>query len=131
MSSKMKVLIADDARSMREVLRAMVRNVTRDQVEVAEVEDGAEAVGRCRRSSFDLVFLDHNMPKMSGIDAAKEIRALEPPPYVVMVTAEHDRAHVTAALQAGVNDFLAKPIAQEGVERALRRYLNAFRSMPA
>ncbi len=130
MAGKMKVLIADDARSMREVLRAMVRDVTRDQVEVSEVEDGAEAVARCRRFNHDLVFLDHNMPRMKGIDAAREIRAMADPPYVVMVTAEHDRAHVTAALQAGVNDFLAKPISQDGVERALRRYLDAYRASP-
>jgi len=86
--------------------------------------DGREAVDRMRSSRYDLVFLDWHTPRLDGLSAAREIRAQEAPgqrtPLVALTAIATDGAR-EQCLDAGMDDFLTKPIVQTDLERVLAR----------
>ena len=116
----MRVLVADDNASAREILGDMLRGLG---FNVSAVESGAAAVQAVRSAStdhpFTTVFVDWKMPGMDGMQAAREIRALPDAPNVMMVTA-FGRDDVRAeAERAGVASFLVKPVSQSSLVDAL------------
>jgi DNA-binding response OmpR family regulator len=109
---KLKALIADDSRVFRRVLAGTLRDKCGFQ-EVAEAENGREAVQLAALQEFDLILLDWNMPEMQGIDALREIRASGSDMPIVMVTSEKEGARVVEALDAGANNYIIKPFEPE------------------
>ncbi|MDR2123794.1 MAG: response regulator [Desulfovibrio sp.] len=95
--------------------------------EVDTSESGAEAVERVRNGDYDLVFMDHMMPELDGIDATRLIRALPGEKYarlpVVALTANVVGDVRSMFLHGGMNDFLAKPIAVRELELILQQWL--------
>lgn len=121
-------VIADDEPLMREQLRARLRDVWPELEIVGEARNGIEAVERTAAVWPDLVFLDIRMPGKNGVEAAREIAALEPPegrplPEIVFVTAFDQYA--IEAFEQGVVDYVLKPAERERlrvtVERIRRR----------
>lgn len=102
-----RVLIVDDAAFMREMLRDILSEAGYEVV--AEAADGDQAVASFRECSPDLVTLDIVMPRKSGLEALKEIRALDPGACVVMCSALGQEALVMEALEGGARDFIVKP----------------------
>lgn len=105
----MRILIADDDITSRTVLAGVLRN---EGHEVKTVVDGAEALRvLLTPGSPDLVILDWMMPEMDGPEVVRRVRAIETerPPYILMVTARGEKADIIAGLDAGANDYLAKP----------------------
>ena len=101
-----RILIAEDETIIRLDLRAMVE---RAGFEVcAEARDGEEAVALARSAGPDLALLDVKMPKLDGIDAARQILDERPIP-IVMVTAYGEQKLVSRAVEAGVFGYLIKP----------------------
>jgi CheY-like chemotaxis protein len=84
---------------------------------------GAEAVLACAQSTFDVVFMDVQMPVMGGIEAARRIREAgrERPPWIVALTANAFAENERACREAGMNDFLSKPFTLEKLAETLRR----------
>ncbi|HEX2547490.1 MAG TPA: SpoIIE family protein phosphatase [Ramlibacter sp.] len=74
--------------------------------------DGESALARIRAGGFNLVVTDRNMPGMDGVELARAIRSLSSSSYVysIMLTASRDEASLVAAMEAGVDDFVAKPL---------------------
>jgi two-component system chemotaxis response regulator CheY len=105
----MKILVADDFSTMRRIIRNILKQLGFKNVE--EVEDGAVALERLLQEDFDFVITDWNMPKMTGLDLLKAIRANEKLKdiKVLLVTAESDKENIIHAAQAGVNDYVVKP----------------------
>jgi two-component system chemotaxis response regulator CheY len=105
----MKILVADDFSTMRRIIRNILKQLGFKNVE--EVEDGAVALERLLQEDFDFVITDWNMPKMTGLDLLKAIRANEKLKdiKVLLVTAESDKENIIQAAQAGVNDYVVKP----------------------
>ena len=103
----MKALVVDDSAVMRKVLiGALSRaNIT----DVDQAADGVEAVAAVRKTEYNLVLMDWNMPNMLGIDAVKEIRAGGSSVPIIMVTTEAERSRVIDALKAGANNYIIKP----------------------
>ncbi|MEM6784759.1 MAG: LytTR family DNA-binding domain-containing protein [Bacteroidota bacterium] len=87
---------------------------------VAEARDGMEAMAALRGGGIDAVFLDLEMPKLTGFEM---LRALPAPPLVVVVTAYSDRA--VEGFDVGVVDYLVKPVARERFAKAAARLLSA------
>ncbi len=117
-----RVLIADDARFMREMIREIIEP---DGFEVVgEAADGDQVVEEYRRLEPDLVTMDVVMPKRTGIEAVKEIRTFAPDARIVMVSALGQEAMVMEALQAGALDYVVKPFKAEGVRSTLRKALD-------
>ncbi|WP_113810901.1 PAS domain S-box protein [Blastococcus sp. TBT05-19] len=105
-----RVLVADDSETNLMVASALLGSIGAD---VVTVEDGDEAVAAVRREHFDLVLLDNQMPRMSGIQAATAIRALPGPAgatRLVALTASTGEDQRAAFEAAGVQGFLSKPV---------------------
>jgi two-component system chemotaxis response regulator CheY len=114
-----RVLIADDAAFMREMLRDILRDS--DFEVVGEAANGDEAVSSYRELNPDLLTLDIVMPGKSGLDALREILSHDPTACVVMCSALGQEALVMEALESGARDFVVKPFKPEQVIGALTK----------
>jgi diguanylate cyclase (GGDEF)-like protein len=114
------VLIVDDDRNFRNLVRSLLDS---DRYVIHEAGDGWEAVFQARRHQPDLVLLDMAMPKMDGLDALPNIRAVSPACLVLAVSSADDQGLVTAATRRGADGFLDKvrdlPQLDDQVELAL------------
>ena len=110
----MKVLIADDERLSRRALRAHLEELPGVRV-VAECADGGTTLAAIEREEPDLVFLDIEMPRLSGFEVLA--RLPEPRPGVVFVTAYDE--HAIRAFEVRALDYLLKPFDRERVRRAV------------
>ena len=112
-----RVLIADDAAYMREMLRDILTSGGYDIV--AEASDGEEAVSAYREHTPDLVTLDIVMPRKSGLEALREILAVDPGACVVMCSALGQDALVRDMLKAGARGYVVKPFKPDQVLEAI------------
>jgi CheY-like chemotaxis protein len=106
----LRVLLAEDNPVNALIARTIL---TRAGATVHSVSDGEEAVAAAKAASYDLIFLDLRMPRLDGKAAARRIRALAVQgrrPRLIALTADAGEAERRAALDAGMDDFLAKPI---------------------
>ncbi len=116
-----RVLIADDASFMRQMIREIIEA---DDFEViGEASDGVEAVDRFKELQPDIVTMDIVMPRRSGIDAVRKILKLDPGARVVMCSALGQESLVAEALQAGASDFIVKPFKPDSVLETLRKVM--------
>ena len=108
-------LVVDDSSVIRKVARRILEGL---DFQIAEAENGEEAVENCRRQMPDAILLDWNMPKMDGYDFLRVLRRLPggDRPKVVFCTTENDVAHIARALHAGANEYIMKPFDKEIVE---------------
>ncbi len=108
-------LIVDDSSVIRKVARRILEGL---DFQIAEAENGEEAVEACGREMPDAILLDWNMPKMDGYDFLRTLRRLPggDKPRVVFCTTENDVAHIARALHAGANEYIMKPFDKDIVE---------------
>jgi len=119
----MKILVVDDFSTMRRIVRNLLVELGFSGPLIQEAVDGENAIAMLRRTRFDLVVTDWNMPNMSGIDLLRAIRSeesLKGMP-VLMVTAENNRDQIIAAAQAGVNSYIVKPFTAATLQEKLTR----------
>ena len=116
-----RILIADDAAFMR----VMIRNIlTQNGHEVVgEAANGDEAVERYAELRPDVVTMDITMPDKDGIEALKEIIAVDPAAKVVMCSALGQEAKVIESIRSGAKDFVVKPFQHERVLNAVTKAL--------
>jgi len=120
MNTSARVLIVDDSRVLRTHLRIMMQAMGWT---CEEAESGISALDRIAHNpDFDLLLLDVNMPKMSGMECLRTIHNMANPPRmkVMMVTTESDFPLVTEALTNGSDEFLMKPFTREILVDKLR-----------
>lgn len=115
-----KVLLVDDTAFMR--LR-QAKVLTENGYEVAQAENGHDAVAKYVDWQPDAVLLDLSMPQMDGLAALKAIRKLDPDARVAVVSAPGQQAVVMEALRAGARDFVLKPFRAACVLTAVRKLL--------
>jgi two-component system LytT family response regulator len=115
---KLKVFVADDDAGMRLVLRSIIESTEGTEL-VGEAADGSDAVRRCADLKPDVVFLDVEMPGISGVDAAKQIAALLPECALVFATAHSE--YMPDAFEFYAFDYLVKPFRTDRVRQTLRR----------
>lgn len=107
---KKKVLIVDDEPSVGELLRDFFGRFQHGhQYEISTARDGAEALMLLLRQDFDLVLLDMNMPRLSGLALLKEMRGLRIKVPVLIVTGNQDAKVAADAISAGVLAYVPKP----------------------
>jgi two-component system chemotaxis response regulator CheY len=116
-----RILVADDAAFMRQMIREIVEAEGHEVV--AEASDGVEAVEQFKAHHPDLVTMDIVMPRRSGIDAVKGILELDSTACVVMCSALGQETLVTEALQAGARDFIVKPFKPDSVVKTVNKAL--------
>jgi DNA-binding NtrC family response regulator len=117
-SSPTKVLIVDDSSSVRQIVQKILQGSVFN-CEIAEAGNGETALTLARSTPFDVVFLDCNMPGMSGIATMKRLALIEPSLKVVMISAEHNATSENQALDGGACAFLHKPFNSQDVDQVL------------
>ncbi len=100
-----RILVADDEEKIREVIKEYAQF---EGYEVAEAENGMEAVEMCRMNDFDAVVLDVMMPKLDGFSACKEIKKLKDIP-VLMLSARGEEYDKLFGFEIGIDDYVVKP----------------------
>ena len=118
---KARVLIADDASFMRQMIREIIEPEGYEVV--GEATNGMEAVALYLELQPDLVTMDIVMPKRSGIEAVRGILAEDPRAQVVMCSALGQETLVMEALHAGAKNFIVKPFKPDAVLSTLDRLL--------
>ena len=116
-----KVLVADDSGVMRKIIIRALNSC--GVTEVVEAADGVEAVAKFKEHGADLVMTDWNMPNKSGLEVVQDIRASGSDVPIIMITTESEASSVKDAIQAGVNDYLAKPFDSELLRRKIDKFV--------
>jgi DNA-binding NarL/FixJ family response regulator len=116
---KTKILLADDHVVVRDGLR-MVLDAAPDLEVVAEADDGAEAVDRALAEEVDLVILDVSMPRMTGLQAAREIARRKPELRILMLSMHENEQYLFEALKAGASGYVLKSVANRDLIEACR-----------
>jgi two-component system, LytTR family, response regulator AlgR len=116
--TRLRALVVDDEPPARARLGALLREL--DQVEVVgEARDAAEALRQLVLLAPELLYLDVNMPGMSGLELARHLARLDDPPAIIFTTA-HDE-HAMEAFEAEAVGYLLKPIRKEKLAAATER----------
>jgi CheY-like chemotaxis protein len=118
----LRVLVVDDNPVNRMVASRMLAKLGH---RVVDVESGAEALCRLRETAFDAVFMDVQMPDMDGLTATRALRQLPGPAsatVVIGLTANALPGDRDAVLEAGMDDYLAKPVRLQDLQAALGRW---------
>jgi len=123
MDTSIKVLIVDDFATMRRILKNILKQLGFKNL--VEADDGTTAWDVLENQTIDLIISDWNMPKMTGLDLLKKVRAdsrYARKPFL-MVTAEAQKQNVIEAVQAGVSNYVVKPFTAEAISDKLEKIL--------
>jgi DNA-binding NarL/FixJ family response regulator len=118
-ASTTRVLLADDHHVVRHGLRLLI-DAEPDLTVVAEAGDGIEAVRAALRTEVDLAILDVSMPRMTGINATREILAARPDVRVLMLSMHDSTEYLFEALRAGASGYVLKSGADRDLVEACR-----------
>jgi DNA-binding NarL/FixJ family response regulator len=116
---KTRILLADDHAVVRRGLR-MVLDAEPDMEVVAEVGDGAEAVKRGLRDDVDLAVVDISMPRMTGLQAARELHSRRPKLRILMLSMHENERYLYEALKAGASGYVLKTVVDRDLVEAVR-----------
>lgn len=116
-----RILIADDEPLIRTDLKEMLEGMGHEVV--AEARDGREALDLAARKKPDILILDIKMPRLSGLEAAKEVADRYP---VIILTAYSERDLIRLAQDAGVMSYLTKPFREENLSPAIELSVTHF-----
>jgi DNA-binding NarL/FixJ family response regulator len=119
MTSPVRVVIADDEPLIRAGLQAIFEGAGGIEV-VAVAATGEEAVAATRRHRPDVVLADIQMPRLDGLDAARQILAMTPAPKVIMLTTFDLDEYLYQAMRAGASGFLVKDTPRDQLVAAVR-----------
>ena len=113
-------LVVDDSKVIRKVARHILETLS---FEVAEAEDGQQALIHCEATPPDAVLLDWNMPVMSGMEFLQALgrsNVIARRPKVVFCTTENGIAHIKAAIEAGADEYVMKPFDRDTLASKLQ-----------
>ncbi|MDD2754252.1 MAG: PAS domain S-box protein [Methanothrix sp.] len=124
---KIRILVAEDNPVNQKVAQAMLKKMG---LLADVVANGLEAVDALQTNPYDLVLMDCHMPKMDGFEATRVIRqegskAQNPGVPIIAMTAATMQGDREKCIQAGMNEFIAKPVQQKELEKILTRWLAA------
>ena len=119
---KHRILLVEDHTLLREGLRTMLASCADFDV-VGEAGDGLEAIAQARRLEPDLVIMDLSMPKMSGLEALREITRQHPGIKALALTMHNTEEHLRDALRAGAAGYALKTVTHAELLAAVRSVL--------
>lgn len=116
------ILVVDDNDMNRKVFKSLLK---RTGVRITEADSGMKCLSLAENKHFDMIFLDHMMPVMDGIETFHRLRELEDcvRTPIIALTANAVSGARERYLSEGFTDFLSKPVSSEGLERMILRYL--------
>lgn len=116
-----KILIVDDSRTSRRILRNLL---VEEGYEVVEAENGEDGIQKYKEETPDLVTMDITMPVMDGLEALKEIKEYDSGAKVIMVTAAGQESKVMEAVKLGAAEFVTKPFEKEKIVNTVSKVVN-------
>ncbi|MET9394571.1 response regulator transcription factor [Streptomyces sp. NPDC006624] len=119
MTDTIRILLADDHALVRRGVRLILDQEPGLEV-IAEAGDGAEAIEKARSHEVDLAVLDIAMPRMTGLQAARELSGLERGPRVLILTMHDNEQYFFQALKAGASGYVLKSVADRDLVAACR-----------
>ncbi len=121
LATRLKALVADDNKLNQQVAKLLLEDLN---IDVTVADNGLDAVEAFTKTKFDVIFLDCHMPELDGYAAARIIKKLQEQRQtqipVIAMTANVLQGNREACLAAGMDEFMAKPIEAEELERVLR-----------
>ncbi|MCR5206727.1 MAG: response regulator [Lachnospiraceae bacterium] len=117
-----RILIVDDSRTSRKILRSILEDAGHDVV--GEAMDGQDGVNKYKEMRPDLVTLDITMPVMDGLEALKCIREVNAEAKVIMVTAAGQQNKMIDAIKLGASEFVTKPFEPDEIVKMVNKLAN-------
>lgn len=126
-ASDIRILVAEDNLVNQKLLISLL---DKNGFKADVANNGKEAVDICSQNTYDLIFMDMQMPILNGIEASKEIIKMSPgkPPKIVAVTANVLQEDKEACFEAGMDDFITKPVSNNMLISILERYTKQIRT---
>lgn len=118
--SMAKILVVDDEIKIREIIKEYAEF---SGYEVAQAEDGMEAVEMVKKEDFDIIIMDVMMPKLDGFSACKEIRKIKKIP-VIMLSARGEEYDKLFGFEIGIDDYVVKPFSPKELMARIKAVLN-------
>ena len=119
--SDITVMLCDYSPLVRKKLAEILARI--GITKIIHTEDGEQAINEYKEKKPDLVFMDIVMPKKTGIEALREIRAFDSEAKVVMASTVGTQGNLIAAIKEGAFEFLQKPVKEEDVLKIINRML--------
>jgi DNA-binding NarL/FixJ family response regulator len=123
--SEIRILVVDDNEDWRRKVRELVQKRPGLQV-ICEVSDGIEAVEKAGELKPDLIVLDIGLPRLNGIEAARQIRQISPSSKIVFLSVDSSLEVMQEALSTGASDYIHKARAQSDLLPAIDAALQAL-----
>jgi len=124
--SKIKALVVDDSKIMRSAVKRTLDQLMLADFEYTEAIDGEDALEKFS-DEIQIIFLDWNMPRMTGVEFSKAVRQKGNTEHIpiIMITAEKSMGKVDTALnEGGANAYVTKPFTADQVSSVLSRYID-------
>lgn len=118
-----RVLVVDDFATMRRIVKNILTQL--GYKSVVEADDGTTAVNVLKQEKIDLIISDWNMPKMTGLDLLKSVRANPEWASIpfIMVTAEAQQDNIILAVKAKVSQYIVKPFTADTLGEKINKVL--------
>jgi len=117
---KIKVLVADDVKIMRSLLRS---NLSAFECEiVSEVDNGEEVADNVRKHNPDIIFLDINMPGKNGLDVLQEIKNEFVDVFVAIISGHNTFDNIKRSMELGADGFVVKPYTAIKIREMIDKY---------
>jgi two-component system response regulator PilR (NtrC family) len=115
---KGKILIVEDEKSMREILKILLEG---EHHKIVTASDGLEGLAYLDKDIFDLVITDIKMPKANGFDVLKKVKEISPDTIVIMITAFANKETAIEAMKLGAYDYISKPFNIDEIRLIVRK----------
>ncbi len=118
----MKILLAEDSKSMMLTTTAMIRQSGHD---VIQAYDGKEALSIYHSEDPDLILLDIEMPELNGFQVAEKIRSEDSDKWIpiIFLTSQKDDDHLSQGINVGGDDYLSKPVKPKALAGMLEKWI--------
>jgi len=117
-----KILIADDAKLMRDIIERVIREI--GDFETLIAHNGNEAVEMYKTHRPDLVTMDITMEQKNGLEATQDIKNFDPDAKIIIITSLGQEQLLNACLGSGARDFIIKPFNKDRIKSAIRNALS-------
>jgi len=119
--SKDRILWADDE---IDVLNVYVLFLEEKGYEVVTATNGKDAIDLCKKESFDIIFLDENMPGLSGLETLAQLKEIDPDVPMVMITKSEEENIMNMAIGSKIADYLTKPVNPSQILMTLKKNIH-------
>ena len=120
----LQILWADDE---IDLLKPHIMFLEQKGFEVDTINNGAEAIDMAKEKSYDLIFLDENMPGISGLEALSEIKKIRPSTPIIMITKSEEEHIMESAIGKNISDYLIKPVNPNQILLSIKKNIDQSR----